>query len=97
MEFITSLQHVLEIKPSSLLVLTCLVFFSLVCFTGKIPPQADLGELAGIQSGFTSPVSMIDGGLFDSVKAYKDSKVSVSITVASFVTSTPAHSEVKYC
>lgn len=37
--------------------------------------QADLGELQGLQSGFKGPVSMIDGGLFDSVKAYKDSKV----------------------
>lgn len=41
--------------------------------------QADLGELQGLQSGFKGPVSMIDGGLFDSVKAYKDSKVRVSM------------------
>ncbi|MEW5298786.1 MAG: hypothetical protein WDW38_000470 [Sanguina aurantia] len=51
---------------------------------GKVPPQADLGELQGLQSGFKGPVSMIDGGLFDSVKAYKDSKVCNMLTMREF-------------
>ncbi|MEW5311681.1 MAG: hypothetical protein WDW38_003376 [Sanguina aurantia] len=31
---------------------------------GTIPPQADLGELQGLQNGFKEPISMIDGGKF---------------------------------
>lgn len=44
---------------------------------GKIPPQADLGNLAGLESGST----MIDGKDFDGAKAYKDSKVCNMLTM----------------
>jgi protochlorophyllide reductase len=40
-----------------------------------IPAPADLGELQGLEAGFTAPVSMIDGGPFKAGKAYKDSKL----------------------
>ena len=45
-------------------------------FGGKvpIPAPADLGDFAGLDSGFQSPVAMIDGKPFKPDKAYKDSK-----------------------
>ncbi len=48
---------------------------------GKIPPQPDLGELEGFVKGFQAPISMIDGKQFESVKAYKDSKVCNILTM----------------
>ncbi|CAG9461854.1 unnamed protein product [Pedinophyceae sp. YPF-701] len=51
---------------------------------GKIPPQADLGDLAGFEAGFQPPTSMINGGEFDSPKAYKDSKVCNMLTMREF-------------
>ncbi|MEW5299280.1 MAG: hypothetical protein WDW36_002311 [Sanguina aurantia] len=51
---------------------------------GTIPPQADLGELQGLQNGFKEPISMIDGGKFDGAKAYKDSKVCNMLTMREF-------------
>lgn len=42
---------------------------------GKVPPRPDLGDLQGMELGFTEPHSMIDGKKFEPVKAYKDSKV----------------------
>ena len=46
-------------------------------FGGKVPilAPADLGDLAGPESGFRDPVAMIDGGRFKAGKAYKDSKL----------------------
>ncbi len=46
-------------------------------FGGKvpIPAPADLGDLAGLASGFRAPVAMIDGKAFKPGKAYKDSKL----------------------
>lgn len=46
-------------------------------FGGRIPipAPADLGELEGLEAGFTAPVAMIDGGPFKAGKAYKDSKL----------------------
>ena len=46
-------------------------------FGGKvpIPAPADLGDLAGLEAGFTAPVAMIDGKTFKPGKAYKDSKL----------------------
>ncbi|XBQ17350.1 MAG: protochlorophyllide reductase [Oceanicaulis sp.] len=46
-------------------------------FGGRIPipAPADLGELQGLEAGFTAPVAMIDGGPFKAGKAYKDSKL----------------------
>lgn len=44
---------------------------------GKIPPQADLGNLSGLVTGST----MIDGKDFDGAKAYKDSKVCNMLTM----------------
>jgi len=46
-------------------------------FGGKvpIPAPADLGNLAGLESGFKAPVAMIDGKPFKPGKAYKDSKL----------------------
>eukprot|EP00189_Rhodosorus_marinus_P008580 CAMPEP_0184754050 /NCGR_PEP_ID=MMETSP0315-20130426/44410_1 /TAXON_ID=101924 /ORGANISM="Rhodosorus marinus, Strain UTEX LB 2760" /LENGTH=376 /DNA_ID=CAMNT_0027233449 /DNA_START=45 /DNA_END=1175 /DNA_ORIENTATION=+ len=46
---------------------------------GKIPPQADLGDLQGLEAGFKEPIGMISGGKFEPTKAYKDSKVCISI------------------
>lgn len=48
---------------------------------GKIPPRPDLGELQGFKDGFKAPISMIDGKGFESVKAYKDSKVCNVLTM----------------
>jgi len=46
-------------------------------FGGKvpIPAPANLGDLKGLEAGFTAPISMIDGGAFKAGKAYKDSKL----------------------
>jgi protochlorophyllide reductase len=48
---------------------------------GKIPPQPHLGDLRGFAQGFKDPISMADGGKFDPVKAYKDSKVCNILTM----------------
>ncbi|MEB3828813.1 protochlorophyllide reductase [Phormidium sp. CCY1219] len=48
---------------------------------GKIPPRPDLGNLEGLEAGFKDPVTMIDGKSFESVKAYKDSKVCNVLTM----------------
>lgn len=48
---------------------------------GKIPPRPDLGNFEGFAAGFKDPVSMIDGKKFESVKAYKDSKVCNVLTM----------------
>lgn len=42
---------------------------------GKIPPRPHLGNLHGLAEGLSGPHWMIDGKKFNSVKAYKDSKV----------------------
>ncbi len=48
---------------------------------GKIPPRPDLGNFEGFAQGFQAPISMIDGKKFESVKAYKDSKVCNVLTM----------------
>ena len=50
---------------------------------GKIPPQADLGDLRGFRGGFqvSDGNIMADGGKFDGPKAYKDSKVASMLTI----------------
>ena len=50
-------------------------------FGGKIPipAPADLGDLQGLEAGFTDPVAMIDGKPFKPGKAYKDSKLALMI------------------
>ncbi|PSF36728.1 protochlorophyllide oxidoreductase [Aphanothece hegewaldii CCALA 016] len=48
---------------------------------GKIPPRPDLGNLEGFAKGFKAPVTMADGKKFESVKAYKDSKVCNVLTM----------------
>lgn len=52
---------------------------------GKVPPMADLGDLAGMRAGFDASASeaqvMIDGKEFDGAKAYKDSKVCNMLTM----------------
>lgn len=48
---------------------------------GKIPPRPDLGDMRGLAEGFKAPISMIDGKKFNSVKAYKDSKVCNVLTM----------------
>eukprot|EP00322_Chrysochromulina_rotalis_P001541 CAMPEP_0115855714 /NCGR_PEP_ID=MMETSP0287-20121206/14684_1 /TAXON_ID=412157 /ORGANISM="Chrysochromulina rotalis, Strain UIO044" /LENGTH=537 /DNA_ID=CAMNT_0003309875 /DNA_START=3 /DNA_END=1616 /DNA_ORIENTATION=+ len=42
-------------------------------------PRADLGELEGLKAGLTNPVSMVDGFNYDPTKAYKDSKLCLSM------------------
>ena len=48
-------------------------------FGGKIPipAPADLGDLQGLEAGFTPPIAMIDGKTFKPGKAYKDSKLAL--------------------
>ncbi len=46
-----------------------------------IPAPADLGDLAGFEQGFLSPISMANGKKFKPGKAYKDSKLCNMITV----------------
>ena len=46
-----------------------------------IPAPADLGDLAGFEKGFLSPISMANGKRFKPGKAYKDSKLCNMITV----------------
>ena len=50
---------------------------------GKIPIPAppNLGDLQGMEAGFKSPISMIDGKEFKSGKAYKDSKLCNVLTM----------------
>lgn len=48
---------------------------------GKIPPQANLGDLNGMADGFTSLPGTIDGKDFEPTKAYKDSKVCNILTM----------------
>jgi len=52
-------------------------------FGGKIPipAPADLGDLAGFEKGFLSPISMANGKNFKPGKAYKDSKLCNMITI----------------
>lgn len=47
---------------------------------GKIPPQADLGDLSGLEN-FTTLPGTIDGKRFEPTKAYKDSKVCNILTM----------------
>lgn len=42
---------------------------------GLVYPQADLGNLSGLEKGMKEPISMADGKPFFGAKAYKDSKV----------------------
>ena len=48
---------------------------------GKVYPRPDLGELEGFAAGFKAPITMVDGKQFESVKAYKDSKVCNVLTM----------------
>jgi protochlorophyllide reductase len=48
---------------------------------GKVYPRPDLGNLEGFEAGFQAPVTMADGKKFESVKAYKDSKVCNVLTM----------------
>lgn len=48
---------------------------------GKIPPQADLGDLGGMLDGFKNLPGTIDGKRFEPTKAYKDSKVCNILTM----------------
>eukprot|EP01025_Chloroclados_australasicus_P023864 TRINITY_DN2405_c0_g1_i6.p2 TRINITY_DN2405_c0_g1~~TRINITY_DN2405_c0_g1_i6.p2 ORF type:complete len:401 (-),score=63.67 TRINITY_DN2405_c0_g1_i6:701-1903(-) len=51
---------------------------------GMIPPQADLGNLEGLEAGFQYPNVMINGGEFEGPKAYKDAKVCNMLTMREF-------------
>ena len=42
-------------------------------------PRADLGDCAGLKAGLQRPVSMVDGFNYQSSKAYKDSKLCLSM------------------
>lgn len=48
---------------------------------GKIPPVPDLGNFDGLKAKLQEPHAMIDGGEFDPVKAYKDSKLCNMLTM----------------
>jgi protochlorophyllide reductase len=49
---------------------------------GLVYPQADLGNLKGMELGMKKPISMADGKPFFGAKAYKDSKVCNMMTVS---------------
>mmetsp|Transcript_17480 Transcript_17480/g.24297 ORF Transcript_17480/g.24297 Transcript_17480/m.24297 type:complete len:424 (-) Transcript_17480:780-2051(-) len=49
---------------------------------GLVYPQADLGDLSGLDQGMQKPISMADGKPFFGAKAYKDSKVCNMMTVS---------------
>lgn len=49
---------------------------------GLVYPQADLGNLKGLEQGMKKPVEMADGKPFFGAKAYKDSKVCNMMTVS---------------
>jgi len=49
---------------------------------GLVYPQADLGNLSGLEQGMQKPISMADGKPFFGAKAYKDSKVCNMMTVS---------------
>uniref|UniRef100_A0A7S2GZ00 protochlorophyllide reductase n=1 Tax=Helicotheca tamesis TaxID=374047 RepID=A0A7S2GZ00_9STRA len=49
---------------------------------GLVYPQADLGNLSGLEAGGRKPVEMADGKPFFGAKAYKDSKVCNMMTVS---------------
>lgn len=68
--------------PSRRLIILGTVTANAAEFGGRIPipAPADLGDLAGLEAGFTAPTSMIDGRPFKAGKAYKDSKLCNMIT-----------------
>jgi NAD(P)-dependent dehydrogenase (short-subunit alcohol dehydrogenase family) len=45
----------------------------------SVYPRADLCELEGLKAGFCKPVSMLDGYNYNGAKAYKDSKLCMSM------------------
>ena len=49
---------------------------------GLVYPQADLGNLSGLEEGMKNPIAMADGKPFFGAKAYKDSKVCNMMTVS---------------
>lgn len=49
---------------------------------GLVYPQADLGNLSGLEKGAKKPIAMADGKPFFGAKAYKDSKVCNMMTVS---------------
>jgi len=51
---------------------------------GKIPPQANLGDMNGLERGLGAASPMIDGLEFNGAKAYKDSKVCNMLTMREF-------------
>ena len=69
-------------RPSRRLIILGTVTANAAEFGGRIPipAPADLGDLAGLETGFTAPMSMIDGRPFKAGKAYKDSKLCNMIT-----------------
>mmetsp|Transcript_30081 Transcript_30081/g.44583 ORF Transcript_30081/g.44583 Transcript_30081/m.44583 type:complete len:430 (+) Transcript_30081:79-1368(+) len=49
---------------------------------GLVYPQADLGNLSGLEKGMKKPIEMADNKPFFGAKAYKDSKVCNMMTVS---------------
>eukprot|EP00814_Leptocylindrus_danicus_P010273 CAMPEP_0116038150 /NCGR_PEP_ID=MMETSP0321-20121206/22590_1 /TAXON_ID=163516 /ORGANISM="Leptocylindrus danicus var. danicus, Strain B650" /LENGTH=419 /DNA_ID=CAMNT_0003516715 /DNA_START=27 /DNA_END=1286 /DNA_ORIENTATION=+ len=49
---------------------------------GLVYPQADLGNLSGLEEGMKNPIAMADGKPFFGAKAYKDAKVCNMMTVS---------------
>mmetsp|Transcript_21590 Transcript_21590/g.24258 ORF Transcript_21590/g.24258 Transcript_21590/m.24258 type:complete len:424 (-) Transcript_21590:183-1454(-) len=49
---------------------------------GLVYPQADLGDLSGLDQGMQKPIAMADGKPFFGAKAYKDAKVCNMMTVS---------------
>ncbi len=51
---------------------------------GLVYPQADLGNLSGLEKGMKQPITMADGKPFFGAKAYKDSKVRHKLVLNSY-------------
>ncbi|KAJ6417215.1 hypothetical protein OIU84_003011 [Salix udensis] len=62
--------------PSKRLIIVGSITGNTNTLAGNVPPKANLGDLRGLSGGLNglNSSSMIDGGVFDGAKAYKDSK-----------------------
>ncbi|KAJ6724440.1 hypothetical protein OIU85_022371 [Salix viminalis] len=72
--------------PSKRLIIVGSITGNTNTLAGNVPPKANLGDLRGLSGGLNglNSSSMIDGGVFDGAKAYKDSKVCNMLTMQEF-------------
>ncbi|KAG6755307.1 hypothetical protein POTOM_041127 [Populus tomentosa] len=72
--------------PSKRLIIVGSITGNTNTLAGNVPPKANLGDLRGLSGGLNglNRPAMIDGGVFDGAKAYKDSKVCNMLTMQEF-------------